>query len=290
MIGLESKPECIPVPDDGEDDLSEESPEEILRRLDEEKQDWKAQLAKMKATLEAQDRRIEEDRAKLREVLKEEEKTQVVPVNKAPTRRVVKLNNPGSLTTSKVRIPAITEHARTVWPSIQEFHNMRARTIAKAVPFGALNPELYLQSYGVTSPPRYLNPGYPAGYPAALTAHNSQEFTVDGMGRVVRPARVLGITGGSSSTNIPISGTSRSRILNSALSPSSGQLRPSTVRTMGNVASSIAGSTSVVMPSTTSGAQSQQTTGGWFTSMFGSTPPSPVAQASPPAAAYYRYG
>lgn len=257
MINIGSTPESVPVPNDDDDDILEEDAEDLLKRLEDEKQDWQAQLAKMKATLEAQDRRIEEDREKLREVLKEEEnspkKSQVVAAKRAPARKVVRADKIGKLPTSSPRIPGITEHARTVWPSIQEFHNMRARTVAKAAPFAASVPELYLQSYGVVNPPRYFNPGYPTGYPAALSAHNNQGFVVDGMGRMVRPAKVLGYSGGSNSTT--------SSYLTAA------SLRPTTL--------------SNALPDQTT------TTGGWFTGWFGGTTSAPVVQTAPSLATTY---
>lgn len=278
MLGIGSKPETIPVPEDGDDDLLNESPEDLLLRLEKEKLDWQAQLAEMKATLEKQDERIEEDRKKLREVLKEEEQTQVVAASKAPGRKVGKAYKSGFVKSSPAKIAAITEHARTVWPSIQEFHNMRARTVARGGAFGAPIPELYLQSYNL-GPPRYLDPGYPLGYPSALAAHYGQNYTVDAMGRPVRLAKVIGYSPASSTSS------SSRTLLNSALTPSTAPLRPART-TIVSTSSSTVGSTSLPLPTTRITVQPEQTQtatttfGGWFSGIFGSSPSTPVVQSS----------
>lgn len=175
------------------DESAVETPEELLARLEREKQEWQEQLAVMKATLEAQDKKIEEDRSKCREVLEQEEqKAQLVPVNKAPTRKVIHVPSNGQ--SPQAKVPIISERARSVWVGSQEFHNRRARSVAKSIPFTNIGG-LYLQTYGVT-PRRYMGRSgnsvtLPNGCPAALA---NQSCTVDDMGRLVRPAKILSVT------------------------------------------------------------------------------------------------
>jgi len=190
-----------------------ESAEDLLRRLEEEKEEWQRQLAAMKETLEAQDRKIEEDRSKRRDYLeKEEAKTQIVPVNKAPTRTLVKGTN--QISTSVPKIPVVTERTRTMWTGMTDFHTRRAKTVAKTMPGMTMAYENYLQSqYGMsmssaTGPSRPMMPTQGAitkytaapqgqrmvssgGYPDALRMMQQKGYTMDGMGRMVSTSKVL---------------------------------------------------------------------------------------------------
>lgn len=192
-----------------------ESAEDLLRRLEEEKEEWQRQLAAMKETLEAQDRKIEEDRSKRREYLESEEaKTQIVPVSAAPTRTIAKGTN--KMVTSVPKIPVVTERARTMWTGMTDFHTRRAKTVAKTMPGMTIAYENYLQSqYGMsmssaTGPSRGVIPMIPTqgaitkytaapqgqrmvtgGYPDALRMMQQKGYAIDAMGRMVSTSKVL---------------------------------------------------------------------------------------------------
>merc|ERR1740130_2064055 len=179
----------------------------------------------MKETLEAQDRKIEEDRAKRKEYLeREEEKTQIVPANKAPTRTLRKGTQP--MVASAPKIPTLGEgRTRTIWTANSDFHSRRAKNVAKAMPGMSEAYASYLQTqYGnstarasgngmfAAGQPRFMNPGaitysydtkggqivnygggqrmVPGGYPG-MYQPQPQQYTVDGMGRRVTTAKVL---------------------------------------------------------------------------------------------------
>merc|ERR1719305_914431 len=100
----------------------------------EETEEWQRQLAAMKETLEAQDRKIDEDRSKREEALekiREANKTALVPVNKAPTRKVV-IGTQQHM--NAARIPVVSERNRTVWPGMAQFHERRAKMVSKVMP------------------------------------------------------------------------------------------------------------------------------------------------------------
>lgn len=175
--------------DDADEDFVE-NPEELLERLAREKEEWKAQLAAMKATLEAQDKMIEEDRTKCQEILEEEEnKAQLVPISKAPTRKVNR-THANNRQPVQAKLAAVTDRVRTVWAGSQETMNRRARSMAKSLPFAGGIGDLYLQTYGCT-PSRYMNN---SGYPGAFT---NQPIRVDDLGRIVRQAKVLSVADAS---------------------------------------------------------------------------------------------
>jgi hypothetical protein len=177
-----------PAADPAADSTAEpliENTDDLLRRLEEEKEEWQRQLAAMKETLEAQDRKIDEDRSKREEALeniREANKTALVPVNKAPTRKVV-IGTQQHM--NAARIPVVSERNRTVWPGMAQFHERRAKMVSKVMPSFAY------QALG-RGPARY-GVGQRALASTAYNPqnYNPQDFNIDSMGRMVRRAKVL---------------------------------------------------------------------------------------------------
>lgn len=215
--------------DDGREGLTSvaESTDDLLRRLEEEKVEWQRQLDAMKKTLEDQDRKIEEDRSKRRTYIekKNEEKKAagiMMPANQAPSRTMVLGQYGGGV----AGIPVINEWSRTIWPGMADFHNRRARGVARTMPSAFEAFSMPNNAQNRLGPSRYSNQGAGAlakytGQRPMIAGYNAQDFKMDSMGRMVMTTKgersmssggstTLGIGGVVASAATPSTPTARS--------------------------------------------------------------------------------
>lgn len=127
-------------------DPAAENPDDLLRRLEDEKQEWQRQLAAMKEIMEEQDRKMEEDRNKRKEYLeREEKKTQIVTAKAKPAAARILGTQAAKVASEYLQsIPAITTRTNSIWAGMSDFHNRRARNVAKAMP--SMSQQMY-ESY-----------------------------------------------------------------------------------------------------------------------------------------------